>query len=192
MTDDLFEDLHNLEENYYQDGYRLGVEDGSRTGRIEGRTFGLEKGFEKFFEMGKLHGKAQILTVRLPPISATSTEHESMKHEGDTSTPEENGAIKKLPNNERLAKHIRTLFALSELESLSTENNEDAVSEFDDRFKRAVAKAKVIENIVGERNVGETSTQAESKRAGVKISRASTSVQEKNIEDFGMRTPTTS
>jgi len=33
---------------------------------------------------------------------------------------------------------------------LSTENTEEAVSEFDDRLKRAEGKAKIIERLVGE------------------------------------------
>jgi hypothetical protein len=192
MDQDLFDDLLNLEDTYYQDGYRLGVEDGSRAGRIEGRTFGLEKGFEKFFEMGKLHGKSQIWNARLP-VSTSTSSNKTAELKAQAEMGEEgvqSNVIKMLPDNARLAKHIRTLFALTELESLSTENNEDAVSDFDDRFKRAVAKAKVIENIVGERGPegAAQGPEADSKRSAVKLTSAST--LEKNIEDFGIRKPT--
>jgi len=55
-----------------------------------------------------------------------------------------------LTDNARLAKHVKVLYALAESESLSTENTEDAVSDFDDRLRRAQAKAKIIERMVGE------------------------------------------
>jgi len=55
-----------------------------------------------------------------------------------------------LPNNTRLEKHITALYALAETESLSTENTDEAVNDFDDRLKRAQGKAKVIERMVGE------------------------------------------
>jgi len=186
MDEDLFGDILNLEDNYYQDGHRLGVEDGSRAGRIEGRTFGLEKGFDKFFEMGKLHGKSQIWTARLHSSEAPSGENEKSAQVGSITNIEGASTVKKLPDNARLEKHIRTLFALTELESLSTSNDEDDVSEFDDRFKRAVSKAKVIENIIGEQNGDAESSQGQksTERKGVKLSRAATA--EKNIEDFGL------
>jgi hypothetical protein len=191
MSEDLFDDLFNLEDNYYQDGYRLGVEDGSRAGRIEGRTFGLEKGFEKFFEIGRLQGTSQIWSARLPPQS-TSTQNNANQPAAESEKEARSGqvnVIKMLPDNDRLAKHIRTLSALTELESLSTENTEDAVSEFDDRLKRAAAKVRVIETIIGERGLEESPTRnRDTKQSGVKLSRALVSA-EKNIEDFGVHSP---
>jgi hypothetical protein len=55
-----------------------------------------------------------------------------------------------LPKIQRLERHLKVLHVLSESESLSTENTEEAVSEFDDRLKRAEGKAKIIERLVGE------------------------------------------
>jgi hypothetical protein len=55
-----------------------------------------------------------------------------------------------LPDNPRLGKHITTLYALVETESLSTENNDEAVDDFDDRLRRAQGRFKVIERMVGE------------------------------------------
>jgi len=100
--------------------------------------------------------------------------------------------IPHLPQNSRLEKHIATLYALTEVESLSTENNEEAVSDFDDRFKRAVSKTKVIENIIKERTVDDNVDDTrESKNAvgtqdrGVKITKVTNT--EKNMEDFGVK-----
>lgn len=54
------------------------------------------------------------------------------------------------PNNPRLKKHILTLYALVEPASLSIQNTEEAVSDFDDRLRRAEGKVKIIERITGE------------------------------------------
>jgi hypothetical protein len=55
-----------------------------------------------------------------------------------------------LPDNPRLGKHITTLYALAETESLSIENSDEAVDDFDDRLRRAQGRFKVIERMVGE------------------------------------------
>lgn len=181
MEEDPFDSLLNLEEKFYGDGYQLGVADGSRAGRIEGRAFGLEKAFEKFLPMGILHGRSTVWAGRLPnhrgqrhgpdkvnteeqPRQSIEPEHE-VSNTGDQSTQEtsENEQIlaansglesrlPTLPDNPRLEKHVQTLYALVEAASLSTENTEEAVSDFDDRFKRATAKAKIIERLIGEVN----------------------------------------
>lgn len=53
-------------------------------------------------------------------------------------------------NNLRLTKHILTLYALVEPASLSIQNTEEAVSDFDDRLRRAEGRVKIIERITGE------------------------------------------
>lgn len=202
--EDIFDSLFHLEDSYYNEGYRLGVEDGSRTSRIEGRLFGLEKGFEKFFEMGRLNGRACVWAARMPQkatIEERSLDQDSLPKNASqsitagtvSSNPisEESLRVPSFPPNSRLEKHISTLYALSEPESLSTENTEEAVSDFEDRFKRAHSKAKVIENIVKEKEVdlddGETdiNKQNSGKREGVQITKAAAA--EKNMEDFGLK-----
>ncbi|KAI5360217.1 Putative essential protein Yae1 [Septoria linicola] len=144
-NNDVFEDVLNLEEQYYQEGYELGVADGSKSGRIEGRIFGLEKGFEKFLEMGKLNGKATVWEARLPSPGAKTTSTTKASQEAEKA-----GALPQLSGNERLRKHIERLAALSDPNDLSTKNDEDEVSAFDDRLKDAKAKATLITRIVGE------------------------------------------
>lgn len=153
MTD--FDDLLNLEARFYEEGHNLGLQDGEKAGRIEGRIFGLEKGFEKYVEMGKLHGRCLVWNARSP---ALRTKVEDTTHSTNTTTaPSTAGmAVKQSKNdlnNPRLEKHLRVLYALTEPESLSTENTEDAVSDFDDRYKRAMGKIKIIERLVGEESV---------------------------------------
>ncbi|CAD0095498.1 unnamed protein product [Aureobasidium vineae] len=175
---DDFDSLFNLEEEYYTEGYNLGVADGSRAGRIEGRLFGLEKGFEKFAAMGNLAGRNAIWEARI----------------SDQNPAEESEfKLPKLSGGTRLQKHLQTLFALTEAESLSTENNEDSVSDFDDRLKRAEGKVKVIEKLVSEGPlVLEASQPAASgssnaqERRQIKIKRTDAG-GESSMEDFNIR-----
>ena len=162
--DDPFNSLLTLEDNFYKEGYDLGVSDGSRAGLTEGRFFGLERGFEKYASMGKLYGRAVIWTGRLPITQDNRLSDGQDDSGADTERIlESRGSVKpevqqspgrtrapRLPANMRLEKHIRTLYALAEPDSLSTANDENSVSDFDDRFNRAKGKIKVIENLTDE------------------------------------------
>ncbi|KAG9953993.1 DUF1715-domain-containing protein, partial [Aureobasidium melanogenum] len=177
---DDFDSLFNLEEEYYAEGYNLGVADGSRAGRIEGRLFGLEKGFEKFAAMGTLAGRNAVWEARISDQDSATAEQSESK-------------LPKLSGGARLQKHLQTLFALAEAESLSTENNEDSVSDFDDRLKRAEGKVKVIEKLVSEGPlVLETAQPVASgsgnapERRQIKIKRTDAG-GESSMEDFNIR-----
>lgn len=150
-TNDPFDDLLNLEDEFYSEGYEQGMADGDRAGRIEGRAFGIEKGFEKFIEAGRLHGKSIVWANRLPQArqqpptaGAAPSVAASSPSDGQQTLPalSSGGA--------RLEKNIVTLHALVEPDTLSTNNTDDAVNDFDDRVKRAQGKARVIERHVGE------------------------------------------
>lgn len=169
--DDPFDSLLTLEDDFYKEGYDLGASDGNRAGLIEGRLFGLEKGFKKYASMGKLYGRAVIWTGRLPVLQDTPVSDRQNAGTADMHTiftsqsvQESSGGgvqpeVETLPGrtevpsllaNVRLEKHLRTLYALTEPESLSTANDENSVSEFDDRFNRAEGKIKVIEKLTDE------------------------------------------
>ncbi|MCJ1452652.1 hypothetical protein MMC28_002995 [Mycoblastus sanguinarius] len=176
---DPFDSVLTLEDDFYKDGYDLGVSDGDRAGRIEGRLFGLEKGFEKYAAIGKLHGRAVIWAGRLPASEGNQAVNSGETEEADTrhtfekqrlaQTGEEEasrGSVPLLPSNKRLATHIRSLFALAESSSLSTENNEESVSEFDDRLKRAEGKVKIIEKLTGEIHPFEATSDQKFNRYG--------------------------
>ncbi|KAH7356625.1 hypothetical protein BKA65DRAFT_495097 [Rhexocercosporidium sp. MPI-PUGE-AT-0058] len=161
MASQTFDEVLGLEEQFYRDGFNQGREDGVKAGRIEGRTFGLEKGFEKYVESGRLYGKSIVWANRMPHIHNRVTDADNIAHtpqsqlsaeSSDHQSPQRVQAtnLNILPENQRLAKHVKVLHALAESESLSTENSEEAVSDFDDRLKRAQGKAKIIERIVGE------------------------------------------
>ncbi|ROV90561.1 hypothetical protein VSDG_07445 [Cytospora chrysosperma] len=160
-ANDAFDSLLNLEERYYSEGYEQGVADGDRAGRIEGRAFGIEKGFEKFVEAGRLNARSIVWANRLPQASTTAAT-------AVASTPD--GAQERLPvlsgGGARLEKNIVTLHALVEPDTLSTENTDEAVNDFDDRVKRAQGKARVIERQIGEDAATKEGDAAKSGRAG--------------------------
>lgn len=174
VTNDPFEDVLNLEEQFYQDGYKQGQEDGARAGLIEGRSLGLEKGFQKFIESGRLYGRAIVWANRLPSAAAKRQQQYDEVQDtipdtsGESSHQEKRLTVTELPRNARLEKHITTLYALVESESLSTENTDEAINDFDDRLKRAQGKAKIIERLVGEGAVrGSTETSGKLKGLGL-------------------------
>lgn len=181
---DPFDSILTLEDDLYTTAYAQGTADGSRAGRIEGRIFGLEKGFEKFAALGQLHGRAVVWGARLPPTphppknSDLSVEHESEAAAGHV--------LKGLRGNERLKKHIEMLHGLTEPLTFSTLNTEEAVADFDDRLKRAGAKAKIIERIVGE--TGDPSSPErdapEAPTGNVRISGQKTKKGDASMEDF--------
>ncbi|MCJ1369489.1 hypothetical protein MMC20_000700 [Loxospora ochrophaea] len=152
MAQTALDSLLSLEDDFYQDGYRLGAEDGRRAGHIEGRAFGLERGFEKFMEMGRLHGRSSVWMARRPHsaeertvITRPESTHPAIAI--DTSSV---ARLPRLPLSSRVEKQVRTLVALSEPESLSVQNDENSVSDFDDRLRRAQGKMRIIEKATGE------------------------------------------
>lgn len=156
MSFTTFDEVLNLEEGFFQEGYDQGFSEGVKAGHIEGRTLGLEKGFEKFVESGKLHGKSIIWANRTPQLrgnavaSGVASSISGIAPEQSDSAASPALRIPSLPDNARLVKHVRVLYALAESDSLSTENSEDAVSDYDDRLKRAKVKAKMIERMAGD------------------------------------------
>lgn len=80
------------------------------------------------------------------------------------------------PNKPRLKKHILTLYALVEPASLSIQNTEEAVSDFDDRLRRAEGKVKIIERITGEGGVRDELEKKKKKKK---------KVGEEGIEELG-------
>lgn len=162
---DPFDSLLTLEDTLYTTAYTSGVTDGARAGRIEGRVFGLENGFEKFAALGALHGRsvvwgARALPSSLPPKSIPHREtEEKVKADGSEKT------IPILPPTSRLINNITLLHSLTDPDTFSTQNTEDGVADFDDRVKRAGAKAKVIERIVGETDGVEEKREADGEPA---------------------------
>lgn len=142
--DDLFDGALSLEENLYAEGYSRGVADGELAGKLEGRSVGMAKGFEKFVASGRLYGRSVVWANRLPSTTQPST-----------TTLEEAPDAERLPplaQNTRLAKNVETVHALMEPGTLPTENSDEAVQDFDERFRRAQAKARVVERVIGVRS----------------------------------------
>ncbi|OAX80174.1 hypothetical protein ACJ72_05499 [Emergomyces africanus] len=202
MDHDLLGSLLDLEEGFYKEGYELGATDGARSGYSEGSVFAVEKGFEKFQEIGRLYGKAIIWAKRLPgdhgllqPVTSTTSSSSSSKahylNQGNN-TPDildseiTNEAVSllpalpPLPRNSRLEKHIATLLSLVDPLTLSMQNSEDAIEDFDERLKKAAAKAKLIERMLGEQ-----STSSDGSPANKNNREGNRPVDGDSIEDFG-------
>lgn len=128
--------VFTLEDQYYQEGYQLGLADGSHAGKLEGRATGLETGFEKFKQMGMLAGKSTVWAGRTGTKDLKQSLEKELECESESAR--------------RLRKHIATLRALTDAETISTVNDEDACTAFDDRMKRATAKARVVGSIIGD------------------------------------------
>ncbi|KAG6152237.1 hypothetical protein E4U47_006939 [Claviceps purpurea] len=147
---DPFDSILNLEQTFYQQGYTQGLADGAQAGRTEGRQFGMQTGFEKFLESGRLASRAIIWANRMPPAVTASEQEQEQEHDARdtaaaTATP--TCSLPPLPRNARLHKNVKMLYALVEPETLSTENSDEGVQDFDDRVKRAQGKAKVVERM---------------------------------------------
>ncbi|OAG07542.1 uncharacterized protein CC84DRAFT_1175330 [Paraphaeosphaeria sporulosa] len=180
---DPFDSILTLEDDLYTTAYAQGAADGSRAGRIEGRIFGLEKGFDKFAALGQLHGRAVVWGARLPaaPVLPTNLEP-SVEKEKDS----EAQVLRGLDGNERHRKHIQMLHGLTDPLTFSTLNTEEAVADFDDRFKRAGAKAKIIERIVGETASPKSPERdsAEAAAGNIRVSGQKTKKGDDSMEDF--------
>lgn len=151
MAADPFEDVLYLEDHYYLEGYQQGATDGNRAGQIEGRTLGLETGFKKFFESGRLYGRTVVWANRLGNPQDHAYQCIS-RH------------LPPLSSNARLQKHVRTLYALVEPGTLSVRNMDEAVTDFDNRMKRASGKARIVEKATGELSILESSPSAHPSR----------------------------
>jgi hypothetical protein len=80
------------------------------------------------------------------PLSEREEESES-ESTGGTAVPS-SLSLPIISSNQRLKKHVETLLRLTDINTLSTQNTDEAVNEFDDRMKKALAKAKVIDKLI--------------------------------------------
>lgn len=199
--DDPFEQLLGLEDEFYHDGFKLGQMDGKRAGRVEGRVFGFEKGFEKAILAGRLYGRCGVWisrlrdapTLRPPEVGAgqtgpTMSRQTSIASDGRHDEEQRPPSVPHLPDNARLARHIQTLHDLVDPDSLALENNEEAISDLDDRLRHAEAKIRIIQRIVGESVMEDESQLGRAKLVdGREVDFTDSAVvhdHEENIEDI--------
>ncbi|KAL5114308.1 hypothetical protein ACEQ8H_007828 [Pleosporales sp. CAS-2024a] len=134
--------LLTLEDALYTSAYGLGAADGARAGRIQGRFFGLEKGFEKFAALGELHARSAVWGARALTSSVANIDAQAAGKDKMPFPP--------LPQSARLLSNITLLHSLTDPLTFSTDNTDEAVADFDHRLKRAAAKAKVVERLLGQ------------------------------------------
>ncbi|OAL48560.1 hypothetical protein IQ07DRAFT_569907 [Pyrenochaeta sp. DS3sAY3a] len=148
--EDPFDTLLTLEDTLYTTAYTAGTTAGAHAGRIEGRLFGLENGFDKFAALGALHGRSAVWAARLPSLKDRGQSELVTGGGRGRGDSKEASKLPDLPETARLTNNITLLHSLTDPHTFSTDNTEDSVADFDDRFKRAGAKTKVVERIVGE------------------------------------------
>lgn len=165
---DFFDEIFGIEDRFFEEGYAHGVREGERAGYTEGCVFGVEKGFDKFGDMGRFFGKAIVWAKRLDnagsdnagdlllPSNNTGANTPNTKDAAAAAatTAETHPSVLDLPKlpvqNSRLERHIAQLLHLVDPATLPCENTDEAVDDFDDRFRRASAKVTIIERILGE------------------------------------------
>ena len=191
MNEDPLDTVLNLEDSIYHDAYAQGQRDGTRTGLIEGHLFGLQKGYEKFTEMGRLHGRALVWASRLPAFAMTGMASDLPDLPVPANPPSDgpstgtDGTLQPLHSHGRLGKHVAALLALTDPADLAVTNDDHAVDAYDERFRRAVAKARIIGRMIGEDpGLGATNAQDAESRGR---ERDVAAYDESNIEDLGVR-----
>ena len=155
MARDPFDDLLELENEYYKQGLEAGVADSAYAGLIEGKTFGIEKGYEKVIELGKLHGRAVIWKRRLDNSPASGNDAAPVPETQDIQDLSSN--MSALPNNARLRKHVEAVLILTDHQHIPCGNTDEAVADVEDRIAKTRSRVKMIMTLVGE-NVGHTSS----------------------------------
>lgn len=175
-----FDTLLSLESTFYETGYTQGHQDGLRQSQFESRVFGVEQGYLKGVAMGRMVARARLWKARLEvvrqqegrPLQNRPQRSSLYEGSGSDTTSEVAETIAKASNaadddkealdlslpplqaNERLQKtlekHVEKLLVYVDPSTLSPANTDDDVADYDDRLKKAQAKMKVIERLVGE------------------------------------------
>lgn len=149
MCDQTFAEVLLLEQEFFEKAYEEGKSDGEAAGKLEGREIGVNYGFEKFLKLGRLHGKSLILGNRIfvPQYSLGEVSEESQTSSYFEPTPA-SCLLKPLHNSQKALKHIKDLHKLVDPKTLSFENDEDAISDFNDRLKKANNKERLIKVLI--------------------------------------------
>ena len=158
MPSDPFDDLLELESDFYKEGFEAGIADSTYAGLVEGKVFGIEKGYEKALEIGKAYGRALVWKRRLDDEENNATETASSGGVKEGTVPPVSevdlfGTMKDLPplpTNPRLKKHIAILLSLTDSASIPKDNSDESVSEVDERITKIRARMKMVSNLVGE------------------------------------------
>jgi mRNA export factor len=171
MAADPFDDLLSLEEDFYKEGFEAGLADSVQAGLLDGKLFGIEKGYEKALELGKAYGRALVWQQRLGAHqhdgshdnqhSKSSTGSSSGEKVDDLDIKALQSELPALPDTPRLKKNIETLLHLADPATVSKENTDDSVSEFDDRLIKIGSKLKIISKAIDE-PLASTATAASS------------------------------
>lgn len=163
---DPFDTLLDLESTYEAQGYADGLRDGKAQALSSARLFGIEQGFEKYIVMSRLRYRVETWAAKLSVPLHTKAEESQSNSSG------------KEPS--RMGKHIVTLLALTDPATLDYANTDEAVGDFEERLRKAQAKCKLVERILGTNAAKTDSTGQQSASGEAKQPR---SVGDGDIED---------
>lgn len=147
--------LLDLESTYEAQGHADGLRDGRAQAHTSAKLFGLEKGWEKYLPMAQLRWRAEryaeMYGVPIDPAIALSTPGSSSSPSSADSKPVamQSDDTRQQQHASRLQKHITTLLALTSANTLTYLNTDEAIGDFEERLKRAQAKCKVLERMLG-------------------------------------------
>jgi hypothetical protein len=156
MADDLWDDVLDIEDQFYQEGFDAGAADGTHAGLVEGKIFGIEKGYDKALELGRLHGRALVWSYRLrqgqnaASDASTTTGTPVAVAQEDKDLSHAFSAMPALPKSARLEKNVESLLSLTNSKHVPTANDDESVERVEDLIMKATNKAKIISNTVGE------------------------------------------
>jgi hypothetical protein len=106
------------------------------------------------------------LSPEVPTPRSSGSDSKSDSNPTSDISTSQNRKLPSLPQNSRIAKNIQTLHSLTDPLTFSTNNTEDSVADFDDRFKRAGAKARLISHSIGETAGGAAAEQGSGSESG--------------------------
>ena len=125
-SDDPFDEILGLEDEYYDQGFKQGLADGSSAGREEGLFFGIRSGTAKARELGKVRGRLCVWQQRVR--SGALGEHRTL--------------MRQLEELEGIVKENHT------------DNTAEEVERLEEQVRRAVRKVDMIARLLDEKGVG--------------------------------------
>lgn len=164
---DPFDILLDLESAYEARGYTDGLHDGKAQALSSSTLFGIEKGFEKYIVMSRLRFRAEKWArafdvhvdhntpapAAVPVSSSVGGVNVGADANADMAPAAQGAGVEVGTENShvhsRLQKHTATLLKLTSAQTMDYANTDEAIGDFEERLKRAQAKCKVIERMVG-------------------------------------------
>ncbi|KAG5357126.1 hypothetical protein CJU90_5948 [Yarrowia sp. C11] len=127
--DDIFEDLFQLEDKFYEEGYSEGLEAGTKAGFAEGREFGVQTGYQRFLDLGLLQGRVAVWEEEVQELPESKREK----------------TVERLQQIKQLIHQEEPTYFLS--------NDGAVVHQYETMMKKAKAKVRTLAASIGSEKV---------------------------------------